>query len=63
MLFRSYAGGLTSDLSVAVDGIQFMLDEDIRNGLVDKKMTLDKVINDRILKQAQEELRREGRLK
>ena len=58
-----YAGGLTSDLSVAVDGIQFMLDEDIRNGLVDKKMTLDKVINDRILKQAQEELRREGRLK
>ena len=58
-----YAGGLTSDLSVAMDGIQFMLDEDIRNGLVDKKMTLDKVINDRILKQAQEELRREGRLK
>jgi NitT/TauT family transport system substrate-binding protein len=58
-----YAGGLTSDLSIAVDGIQFMLDEDIRNGLVDKKMTLDKVINDRILKQAQEELRREGRLR
>ncbi len=58
-----YAGGLTSDLSIAVDGIQFMLDEDIRNGLVDKKMTLDRVINDRILKQAQEELRREGRLK
>jgi NitT/TauT family transport system substrate-binding protein len=58
-----YVGGLTSDLSVAADGIQFMLDEDIRNGLVDKKMTVDKVINDRILKQAQEELRREGRLK
>lgn len=58
-----YVGGLTSDLSIAVDGIQFMLDEDIRNGLVDKKMTVDKVINDRILKQAQEELRGEGRLK
>ena len=39
-----------------------MLDEDIRNGLVDKSMTLDKVINDRSLKRAQEELRREGRL-
>jgi NitT/TauT family transport system substrate-binding protein len=58
-----YVGGLTSDLSIAVDGIQFMLDEDIRNGLVDKKMTVDKVTNDRILKQAQEELRGEGRLK
>jgi len=57
-----YSSGLTSDLSIAVDGIQFMLDEDIRHGLVDKKMTLERVINDRILKKAQEELRREGRL-
>ena len=58
-----YFPGLTSDLSIAVDGIQFMLDEDIRTGLVDKKMTVDKVINDRILRKAQEELRAEGRLK
>lgn len=57
-----YFRGLTPDLSIAVDGIQLMLDEDIRNGLVDKKMTVDKVINDRILKRAQEELRKEGRL-
>lgn len=57
-----YAPGLTPDLSIAVDGIQVMLDEDIRAGLVDKKMTVDRVINDRILKLAQEELRREGRL-
>jgi ABC-type nitrate/sulfonate/bicarbonate transport system substrate-binding protein len=55
--------GYTSDLSVAANGMQLMLDEDIRNGLVDKKMTLDKVINERILKKAQEELRAEGRLK
>ena len=39
-----------------------MLDEDIRNGLMDKSMTLDKVVNDRTLKRVQEELRREGRL-
>jgi len=58
-----YHLGLTSDLSIAVDGIQFMLEEDIRSGLVDKKMTLDRVLNDRILKRAQEELRAEGRLK
>lgn len=57
-----YFRGLTPDLSIAVDGIQLMLDEDIRNGLVDKKMTVDRVINDRILKRAQEELRKEGRL-
>lgn len=57
-----YAPGLTPDLSIAVDGIQLMLDEDIRNGIVDKKMTVDRVINERILKLAREELRREGRL-
>ena len=58
LFYSSY----TSDLSVAADGMQLMLDEDIRAGLVDKKMTLDRVINDRILKRAQEELRREGRI-
>jgi hypothetical protein len=31
--------------------------------LVDKKMTLDRVVNDRILKKAQEELKTEGRWK
>jgi NitT/TauT family transport system substrate-binding protein len=54
--------GYTVDLSVAMDGIQIMLDEDIRTGLVDKKFTLDRVIDDRILKQAQQELRKEGKL-
>jgi NitT/TauT family transport system substrate-binding protein len=54
--------GYTLDLSVATDGIQVMLDEDIRGGIVDKKMILDRVINERLLKQAQQELRNEGRL-
>ena len=40
-----------------------MLDEDIRAGVVDGKFTLDRVINDRILKLAQQELRAEGKLK
>jgi len=57
-----YAPGLTGDLSIAADGIQVMLEEDIRAGLVDKSMTVDRVINDRMLKVAQQELRREGRL-
>lgn len=55
--------GFSADLSIAADGIQIMLDEDIRSGVVDKKFTLDKVINERMLKQAQQELRNEGRLK
>ena len=62
---RSYdlfSPGYAADLSIAIDGIQIMLDEDIRTGLVDKAFTLDRVINDRILKQAQQELRKEGRL-
>jgi sulfonate transport system substrate-binding protein len=62
---RSYdlfSPGYPPDLSVAFDGIQIMLDEDIRTGIVDKKFTLDRVINDRILRQAQQELRKEGRL-
>lgn len=58
-----YAPGLTSDLSIVTSGLQQMLDEDIRAGLIDSKFTLDRVINDRILKLAQQELRAEGRLK
>ncbi len=58
-----YAPGLTPDLSIAVPGIQLMLDEDIRAGVVDSKFTVDRVINDRVLKIAQQELRAEGRLK
>jgi NitT/TauT family transport system substrate-binding protein len=58
-----YAPGLTSDLSIVTSGLQQMLDEDIRSGIVDKSFTLDRVINDRILKAAQQELRAEGRLK
>jgi NitT/TauT family transport system substrate-binding protein len=63
---RSYdlfGPGYAADLSVAQDGIQIMLDEDIRAGVVDKKFTLDRVIDERILKQAQQELKNEGRLK
>jgi len=58
-----YAPALTRDFSVNVQGIQVMLDEDKRNGLVDGKLTVEQVINDRLLKKAQEELRAEGRLK
>jgi ABC-type nitrate/sulfonate/bicarbonate transport system substrate-binding protein len=66
LINRSYdlfSPGYAADLSVAQDGLQIMLDEDIRAGVVDKKFTLDRVINDRILKQAQQELKAEGRLK
>jgi ABC-type nitrate/sulfonate/bicarbonate transport system substrate-binding protein len=58
-----YSPGLTSDLSIATAGLQQMLDEDIRTGVVDKNFTLDRVVNDRILKVAQQELRAEGRIK
>ena len=58
-----FAPGLTSDLSIVTSGLQQMLDEDIRTGLVDSKFTLDRVVNDRVLKLAQQELRAEGRLK
>jgi NitT/TauT family transport system substrate-binding protein len=58
-----YGAAYTTDLSVAAEGMQLMLDEDIRTGVVDKKMTLDKVVNERVLKRAQEELKLEGRLK
>jgi ABC-type nitrate/sulfonate/bicarbonate transport system substrate-binding protein len=58
-----YPAGLTADLSIVTAGLQQMLDEDIRAGLVEKNFTLDRVINDRILKIAQLELRAEGKLK
>ena len=37
-----------------------MLEEDIRAGIVDKKMTVSRVIDERLLKLAQQELRTEG---
>ena len=39
-----------------------MLDEDVRIGLVDRSLTLDKIIEERLLKIAQQELRKEGKL-
>lgn len=58
-----YAPSFSGDLSVNVTGLQVMLDEDKRNNLIDSKFTVDRVVNDRILKIAQQELRSEGRLK
>ena len=58
-----YAPALTQDFSLNIPGFQFVLDEDKRAGLVDNKMTVDQVVNDRILKLAQQELRAEGKLK
>jgi len=58
-----YAPAFSGDLSLNLAGFQFMLDEDKRSGLIDGKFTLDRVINDRILKVAQQELRAEGCLK
>lgn len=58
-----YAPALSGDLSVNVPGLQFMLDEDKRNGLIDGKFTLERVVSDKTLKLAQQELRAEGRLK
>lgn len=66
LINRSYdlfSPGYAAELSVAHDGIQIMLDEDIRAGVVDKKFTLERVVNEGLLKQAQQELRNEGRLK
>ncbi|HTM06804.1 MAG TPA: ABC transporter substrate-binding protein [Verrucomicrobiae bacterium] len=57
-----FAPALTPDLSVGIEGLQQILDEDIRNGFVDKQMTVDKAVDTRILKLTQQELRREGRL-
>ena len=63
LAYDLYAPALSSDLSVNISGLQFMLDEDKRNGLIDAKFTLDRVVNDKLLKIAQQELRAEGRLK
>jgi len=63
LAYDLYAPAFSADLSVNLSGLQFMLDEDKRNGLIDAKFTLDRVINDKILKIAQQELRAEGRLK
>jgi len=57
-----YSRGFTTDLSVSSDGIKVMLDEDVRMGLVDRSLTLDKIIEERLLKIAQQELRKEGKL-
>ena len=58
-----YAPVFSGDLSLNLTGFQFMLDEDKRSGLIDAKFTLERAINDRVLKIAQQELRAEGRLK
>lgn len=58
-----YAAAFSGDLSVNVSGLQTMLDEDKRSNLIDNKFSLDRVISDKILKLAQQELRSEGRLK
>jgi len=63
LAYDLYAAALSADLSVNISGLQFMLDEDKRNGLIDAKFTLDRVVNDKILKVAQQELRAERRLK
>ena len=58
-----FAPAFSADLSFNLAGFQFMLDEDKRAGLIDGKFILERVLNDRILKTAQQELRAEGRLK
>lgn len=55
--------GFSGDLSVNISGLQVMLDEDKRNNLVDAKFTVDRAVNEKLLKLAQQELRSEGRLK
>ena len=57
-----YSPALSPNLSIPVAGIQAILDEDIKSGAVESKFTVDRVIDDRYLKKAQEELRAEGRL-
>jgi hypothetical protein len=44
-----YSPGLTPDLSIAAAGLQQMLDEVIRTGLVNKNFTLDRPVNARTL--------------
>ena len=57
-----YSPGFTGDLTINTEGLQAILDEDVRAGNVDKQMTVDKAVDTRVLKLAQQELRREGRL-
>ena len=63
LAYDLYAPALSADLSVNMSGLQFILDEDKRSGLVDGKFTLDRVVNEKLLKTAQQELRAEGHLK
>lgn len=55
--------GFSGDLSVNVAGLQVMLDEDKRNNLIDVKFAVERVVSDKTLKLAHQELRSEGRLK
>lgn len=57
-----YGPALTSDLSIDKAGMQAILEEDISAGILDARFTVDKAIDEKILKQAQQELRAEGRL-
>ena len=52
-----YSPALSPNLSIPIAGIQAILDEDIKSGAVESKFTVDRVIDDRYLKKAQEELR------
>ena len=52
-----YAPAYTHDLSIPRKGIQVMIDEDIRTGVIDKTTTVDMIVREEILKKAQEELR------
>lgn len=58
-----FAPGFSGDLSVNISGLQVMLDEDKRNNLIDGKFTVERAVNDKLLKIAQQELRAEGRIK
>ncbi len=53
-----YAPAYTSDLSIPSKGIQIMIEEEIRTGVIDKSMTVEKVVRDEILKKAQREVGR-----
>jgi len=57
-----FAPAFSADLSLNLAAFQFMLDEDKRAGLIDGKFILGRVLNDRIVKTAQQELRAGGRL-
>jgi NitT/TauT family transport system substrate-binding protein len=52
----------SADLSVPMAGVQAVIAEEIRSGTIDSKFKAESVVDERILKKVQEELRREGRL-